>query len=331
MSAASNLSAVPRPTAAWLLFVLTLQGQQPAARMRVWRALKAVGAAVLRDGVYLLPNRGQFMEELQAQAEDVVRSAGSAQILEVEARDETQAAEFRGLFDRTADYRSLIDQIRKLREALSSKDTNGATAQLTRARRDFEAIAAQDFFPGEAGNQTRRALDELTQAVNRVSSPDEPHASLRQMRRLDASKYTGRIWATRRRPWADRLASAWLIRRFIDPRARFIWLESPKDCPKRALGFDFDGAAFTHVGGRVTFEVLLESFALDADPSLRRVAALIHYLDVGGIPVAEAAGVEALLRGAQSAFADDDVLLAEAAKIFELMYIAYNVQSLPGA
>jgi hypothetical protein len=166
----------------------------------------------------------------------------------------------------------------------------------------------------------------LTQAIIRITSPDEPHSAIGRIRRLDAVEYAGRTWATRQRPWADRLASAWLIRRFIDPSARFIWPKSPKDCPKRALGFDFDGAVFTHIGGKVTFEVLLESFGLDADAGLRQVGALIHYLDVGGIPVAEAAGVEALLRGARTAFGDDDRLLEEAAKILELLYISYSKQ-----
>jgi hypothetical protein len=330
LSALSPLSAVARPASAWLLFVLTLQGQQPAARMRVWRALKALGAAVLRDGVYLLPNRAEFLTELQMQAEAVVRSAGSAQILEVDARDQTQEVEFRRLFDRTADYQEVLRQIRRLREQIAPDEAAEMSARLIRVRRDFEAIVAQDFFPGEAANQTRRALEELTAAINRVTSPDEPHTAIGRVQRLDASAYVGRTWATRQRPWADRLASAWLIRRFIDPRARFVWLKSPKDCPKRALGFDFDGAAFTHIGGKVSFEVLMESFGLESDPGLRRVGALIHYLDVGGIPVPEAAGVEAVLRGAQSAFADDDALLDEAARVFELIYISYSRQAEPG-
>jgi hypothetical protein len=323
---AISLAEQPRRPRAWLLFVLTLQGHQPAARMRVWRALKALGSAVLRDGVYLLPYRLEFAAELQLQAEDIVRSAGSAQIMEIDARDATQEAEFRRLFDRTADYHDIIKQIRKLREQIRPEAPDALAAQLVRMRRDVEAIVAQDFFPGEAAAQTRRALDELAQSIDRAISPDEPHSTTGSIRKLDADAYVGRTWATRRRPWADRLASAWLIRRFIDPRARFIWLKSPADCPKRALGFDFDGAAFTHVGGKVTFEVLMESFGLDKDPGLRRVGALIHYLDVGGIPVPESAGVEVVLRAAQGVFADDDALLAEAAKVIELLYISYRKQ-----
>jgi hypothetical protein len=91
------------------------------------------------------------------------------------------------------------------------------------------------------------------------------------------------LWATRRRPWVDRLASAWLIQRFIDPEARFLWLAAPEDCPATAVGFDFDGAPFSHVGTLVTFEVLVRRFALEAviPDSLGR---LIHFLDVGGVP-----------------------------------------------
>ncbi|MBS1236756.1 MAG: ChrB, partial [Proteobacteria bacterium] len=126
------------------------------------------------------------------------------------------------------------------------------------------------------------------------------------------------------RPWVDRLASAWLIKRFIDPKARIVWLKDPKTCPRRALGFDFDGAVFTHVGARVTFEVLLASFALEDDKGLERLGQLVHYLDVGGVPVPEAAGLETILNGARRQHADDDRLLAEAAKTFDYLYNAFS-------
>jgi hypothetical protein len=119
------------------------------------------------------------------------------------------------------------------------------------------------------------------------------------------------------------LGSSWLIRRFIDPHARFLWLQDIRDCAKRAVGFDFDGADFTHTGEKLTFEVLMESFGLESIAGLNRVAALVHYLDVGGIPLPEAAGFEFLLRAARDTFADDDALLREAARLFELIYISY--------
>ena len=122
----------------------------------------------------------------------------------------------------------------------------------------------------------------------------------------------------------DRLASAWLIRRFIDRNARFAWIARPSECPKRAVGFDFDGAEFTHVGNRVTFEVLLASFGLDRDPGLRAISAAVHFLDVGGIPVADAKGIETMLKGAKEKARDDDGLLAEAIRTFDLLYSAYR-------
>lgn len=308
---------------AWLFFILTLQGQQPAVRMRVWRALKALGTAVLRDGVYVLPNRKEFLEPLQAQSDEVTSSGGSAQILAVEARDNAQEAEFRQLFDRTPDYEKLLQEIRGMGKGIGKTEAAALSSSLTRLWRDYEAVALQDFFPGAAREQTRDALESLSAAANVVLSPDEPHAVAGQIQRLDRAKYQGRTWATRARPWADRLASAWLIKRFIDPRAKLLWLKRPKDCPKRAVGYDFDGAEFTHVGAKVTFEVLLASFGLEGDPALERIGAIIHYLDAGGVSMPEAAGVEAMLRGARLLIDDDDSLVNEAAKLFEFLYVHY--------
>jgi hypothetical protein len=120
------------------------------------------------------------------------------------------------------------------------------------------------------------------------------------------------------------LASAWLIKRFIDPKARFRWIDKPKDRPKGALGFDFDGADFTHVGNRVTFEVLLVSFGLDSDPALNQLAATIHFLDVGGIHVDDAKGLETVLKGARDNARNDDELVLAAAKVFDHVYSAYQ-------
>jgi len=306
------------------LFILTLKGQQQATRMRVWRALKALGAVVLRDGVYLLPNRNEIQRVLAAQTQAVARSSGSAQIFEVDSRDGRQETEFRALFDRTSDYQVLIREVHKLGAALKSAKADAISAKLARLQKEFEAIFGQDFFPGEAANQTRHAIEDVSSAVRRVLSPEEPHPVKGRFERLDLRRYQGRIWATRGRPWADRLGSSWLIRRFIDPHARFLWLQDIRDRPKRAVGFDFDGADFTHTGDKVTFEVLMESFGLESIAGLNRVAALVHYLDVGGIPLPEAAGFESLLRAARDTFADDDALLGEAARLFELIYISYR-------
>ena len=155
-------------------------------------------------------------------------------------------------------------------------------------------------------------------------SPDEPHETSGGVPRLDATRYQGRTWATRKRLWVDRVASAWLIQRFIDRDARFRWLAKPSDCPKSALGFDFDGAAFTHVGDRVTFETLIESFSLDQDRALKRIGAMVHHLDIGGEPVPEAVGFEAVMAGARERNDDDDVLLAEMSMVLDSLYAHFE-------
>ena len=138
------------------------------------------------------------------------------------------------------------------------------------------------------------------------------------------TEHPERLPQRRQGPWVDRVASAWLIRRFIDREACFLWLAAPSDCPQDALGFDFDGAAFTHVGERVTFETLLAAFGLEGDAALRRLAALVHQLDIGGDPVPEASGFEAVLAGARERLADDDALLAEMSGTLDSLYAYFE-------
>lgn len=294
--------------------------------MRVWRALKSLGTAVLRDGVYLLPNRPAFLESLHALEKEVAAAEGSVQLLELDARDAQQEQEFEALFDRAADHEKLLAEIRGTRKKLSKMDAGAVSTTAGRLRREVENLLALDFFPGRAASQTTLAFEDFLADANAVLSPDEPHPVQGRVRKLDVAEYRGRVWATRKRPWADRLASAWLIRRFIDPGARVLWLDKPGDCPENALGFDFDGAMFTHVGSRVTFEVLATSFGLDHDPGVEKIGALIHYLDVGGIPVPEAAGFEAILHGARATLVDDDELLREAERLLNFFYEAFTRQ-----
>jgi hypothetical protein len=308
----------------WHLLVLSLPTENATARMRAWRSLKAVGAAVLRDGVYLLPDGDPHDATLRAVADDVRTSGGDAQVFTAEPAD---ARDPRVLFDRGPEFGALLTEIANCRAALDGDTAAQVVKQARKLRKAFEQLAAIDFFPGEAQRQTAAALATLEAEAARAAAPDEPHAAVpKAIERLDLAQYQGRVWATRRRPWVDRLASAWLIRRFIDPRARFVWLKSPADCPKRALGFDFDGAAFTHVGARVTFETLLASFGLET-PALLRLGVLVHGLDAGGVLPPEAPGVERVLAGMRDAIADDDRLLLAAAGVFEGLLVAFEKEA----
>jgi hypothetical protein len=311
-------------SAQWLLLVMSLPTSRASARMRIWRALKAAGCGVLRDGVYLLPESEMFRKLLETQAEDIRSEGGIAYVLDFTAGDDAREEAFAALFDRSDDYARVLTGVQELARTLQSELPDGLQRRVERLRRAFAEIAAVDFFPGQGRQQAASAVETLEQALFERLSPDEPRSVQRGIERLVRADFESRVWATRRRPWIDRLASAWLIRRFVDPKARFLWLTAPLECPPDALGFDFDGARFTHVGLRVTFEVLLSSFDLDRDAALGRLAALVRYLDTGGIPVPEAPGLAALIRGMQQRLDDDDQLLTEAETVFDSFYLDFT-------
>jgi len=308
---------------AWLLLITNLPGQNQTLRMRVWRALKAAGAGLLRDGVYVLPQTAASRKTFDEQALEIRSVAGSAHILAFESNSNEQQNALVELFDRTADYQELNSRLEVLKKKLAKLTEFDARRALTAIARDVAATAANDFFPGKPQGQVQSALADTEAALNARFSPDEPRPAHRKIPRLERKDYQGRTWATREHLWIDRVCSAWLIRHFIDPKAKFVWLKRIQDRPKRAVGFDFDGAAFTHVDSRVTFEVLLVSFGLESDAALTRLGALVHYLDVGGIPVPEAPGFAAIVSGARTLQPDDDGLLKQVSPVLDSLYRAY--------
>lgn len=308
----------------WLLLVVSLPGPTKAARMRLWRALRASGAGALRDGVYALPNSPAAFAQFEAQATEAIASGGSAELIVFGSRDATQEAHLLALFDRGAEHARLIERAQAVRACIGHETDAEVRRRLAGLRREAAALAAIDFFPGPAAAQLEQALGDTEAALDARGDGDEPHARRGSVPRRDAARYQRRLWATRRHLWVDRAASAWLIRRFIDPNARFRWLKQPKDCPKTAVGFDFDGAEFSHVGARVTFEVLLASFGLDSDPALVRLGSVVHALDVGGAPAAEAAGLAAIMAGYRARGLDDNALLAEACGVFDAFYAGFQ-------
>ncbi|WP_166890236.1 MULTISPECIES: chromate resistance protein ChrB domain-containing protein [unclassified Burkholderia] len=307
-------------TSTWSLLVLTLPTENATARMRFWRALKAKGCAVLRDGVYLLPYTEEHEETLRELADAIAESGGAAHLLRTPSLTPSQEQEFRALFDRADDYATFTRTLADARKTLAGQSVTELTRLLRRVRKDFDAIRAIDHFPGDSATRAEAALQDFVALVDTVLSPGEPHAADGAIRLLAIDEYQGRTWATRQRMWVDRVASAWLIRRFIDARARFIWLAAPADCPVDALGFDFDGATFTHVGERVTFEVLLASFGLDKDPALMRLGEIVHALDVGGPAAPEAVGFEAVMAGTRQRTENDDQLLEQMGAVLDALY-----------
>jgi hypothetical protein len=310
-------------TPAWLLLITNLPGRNPRLRMRIWRALKAAGAGLLRDGAYLLPNAERSREVLEEQGAEIKAAGGLVQVLSFEAESAQQNAELVALFDRTNEYAETSTRLGTLKSELAKLGEPEARQRLATVVREVAAIVARDFFPGESRKQMEGALADAEAAVNARFAPDEPHAAHRKIRPRDRKEYRGRTWATREHLWIDRVASAWLIRRFIDPKAKFLWLKRVKDCPKCAVGFDFDGAEFTHVDSKVTFEVFLSSFSLEQDTGLSRLGALVHHLDVGGIPTAEGPGFATIMAGARALQGDDDELLKAMTPVLDSLYAGY--------
>ncbi len=293
--------------ARWLVIVAQLPTEDPASRMRVLRTLESLGAAVIREGAYI-----------EALADYIGKTAGGAHVLDVAAGSPAQNAFFIGLFDRSARYESLIKTVQSLSLGYGHSDPGAISRVLHKQRREFEAIAALDFFPTMVRDLARQALAEGEEAVRKLLFPVQSQAAFKAKESL-----ARRTWATRKPLWADRLACAWLIRRFVDPEATLVWLDKGETPAPDAIGFGFDGAHFTNSGSNVTYEEMLSRLDLGKNAALGKIGNIVHFLEVRGTPVPEALGVQTLLQGAVRRSAGENELLAEAEKTFDLLYEAY--------
>jgi hypothetical protein len=217
----------------WSVLLLTLPTQPNAVRLRVWRALKTLGCGSMRDGVYVLPeSRKALFDPLVS---EVRAHGGQASVLELSASDEAQRAEILALFDRTAAYGQWRLEARTLAAALPELTETEARRRWRAVSEALQAIVRIDYYPGAAAEQAQAELDVLREALDARFSrgeplPQAPHG----IPRLDLRKFQGKRWATRARPWVDRLACAWLIRRFIDTRRASSGWPTPPD-PRQRL------------------------------------------------------------------------------------------------
>jgi hypothetical protein len=303
----------------WLVMVAQLPTEDPASRMRVLRTLESLGAAVIREGAYLLPDSPSNRQSLAALTEYVARTAGASQVLHVSSASPEQQRYFIQLFDRTQRYESLIKTVESLRIGFGQTDPGGISRVLHKQRREFEAIAALDFFPTAVRERTQQALANADKEVrDLLFSSTQQRAVLKAQENL-----RGRMWVTRKPLWADRLACAWLVRRFVDPEGALTYLDKTEPLPPDAIGFGFDGAHFMNSGARVAYEEMLARLDLAKNAALARIGSIVHYLEVQGDPVPEALGVQTLLQGAVRRSSGEKELLAEAEKTFDLLYDAY--------
>ena len=313
----------------WLILTATLPTNPSGLRVRVWRALKATGAGTLREGVYLLPRSAATAQALRDIEQTIANAGADAHLLEVDARDRVQEEAFRSLFDRSDLYAELLQSVKDARKTIRKATEPELKKTLRLLEQQLHQLQASDFFPGRGAAAAADSVAALRRDIELHLSPDEPAAlqAFIEPRRIE--DFQGRTWATRKRPWMDRLATAWLVQRFVDKKPRFLWLADAAKCPKNAVGYDFDGAMFTHVGQRVTYEVVATTFGLDESPAVRRIGELVHYIDVGGIPQDEAAGLEMVVRGLQAQHPHDDALLKAGISVFDALHAALQVRNSP--
>jgi len=282
--------------------------------MRVLRTLEALGAAVMRDGLFLLPESAANRKAVDHLVDYISTNAGTAQALRAAPLDAAQFDAFRKLFDRSTRYEALIRTVESLKVGFGLADPSVISRVLHKQRREFENITALDFFPTPARERAQAALAAAEAEVRELLFPTQAVPGART-----SERFLGRQWATRKPLWADRLACAWLIRRFVDPEATLNWLEKAAPCPPEMLGFAFDGARFANSGTQVTFQAMLSQLGMAGNPALGKIGSIVHFLEARtGAPVAEAAGVQTLLQGALRRSASDDELLGEAEKTFDL-------------
>ncbi len=295
--------------------------------MRVWRRLQQIGALVIKQAVYVLPDSPEAREDFEWLKTEIEGVGGQASILSADhiddAADEALVEEFRRA--RQEDYAALAREIERcvgVTRAAASRASRGTRSRrgehrpIQTFRQRLAAIERMDFFNSAGRDRVVALIDQIALRA----APARRNAACSEAGG-GRGTHRARLWVTRPRPGVDRMASAWLIRRFIDPEARFGFAKAREKAPHDALPFDMFGVEFGHRGTNCTFETLREVFGI-ADPAVVRVASIVHDLDLkdGRFGAAESATIGALIEGLRLAYADDQELLDRGMTLFESLY-----------
>ena len=308
----------------WLLLIHQIPPQPSYLRVKIGRRLQGLGAVAVKNSVYVLPRSDQALEDFQWVRREIVAGHGDASVCEARFVEGLSDAAVEQLFNaaREADYGALAREALKLRQGLArrgkrSADTPERTAAtLLRLRKRVAEVVAMDFF----GANGRGIVAGHLAAVEAGLRPSTPEAQEHVV--SAAADVRGRTWVTRSGIQVDRMASAWLIRRFIDPEARFKFAPGREYVPEPGeLRFDMFEAEFTHEGEQCTFEVLIRRFGL-AQRGLEQLAEIVHDIDLkdGKFARPEALGLERLLAGVALRHADDEARLSDGVAAFEALY-----------
>lgn len=296
--------------APWLLLMFSLPAKQASQRVEVWRKLKKYGALPLRTTGYLLPNRPENQERFEWLAAAIRKYKGQASVAQVQAMDDLPSEKLAELFTqaRSKDYEELIHDVKKL-----AGRSKREPSEVARLRRRLQEIAAIDFFH----NPLRSRAEALLESADSIGVSKAIPASGRKTKK----EYLERTWVTRPRPGIDRVSSAWLIRRFIDANAQFVFADDPARYP-HAVPFDmFQGVGFGHHGEDCTFETLRKEFAI-RDAKVEAIAEIIHDADLADEKFGrvEALGIDRVLIGWAQQGVSDDELLRRGMELIEGLY-----------
>lgn len=297
----------------WLLLVFSLPANQASKRVEIWRKLRRYGALPLRSSGYLLPNLASNREHFEWLAAMIRRYKGQASVIQVQSVDNMPVDRLHQMFieERSRDYESIAAELKKL---LAS--TRRASPQLSRLRRRFQNTVEIDFFTSPLRSRVESLLA-------RADSRNSPSSAGPRSRRK--KEFTKRVWMTRPRPGIDRVSSAWLIRRFIDPDAQFVFGDEPSKQPE-VIPFDmFHAEGFGHRGDNCTFETLQKEFGF-RDPKLTVMAQIVHDADLGDEKFSrvEGFGIDRVLIGMAQQGLSDEELLRRGIEMMEGLYQAIS-------
>jgi len=311
----------------WLLLIHNLPPKPDYFRVKIWRRLQRIGAVAIKNSVYVMPRSDQALEDLQWTLREITEGHGEASICEADFVDGLSDDQVEALFRaaRDADYAAIAEESRELVRASRSGSQHDREKRgelepaVARLRRRLSEVVAIDFFDS-LGRQTAEGLVASLEA----SLHDEPPSEEGSMS-LPLREYRKRIWVTRKGLHIDRMASAWLVRRFIDPNAVFKFVSARGYRPEKdEVRFDMFQAEFTHEGDRCTFEVLLQHMKL-RDAALQMIGEIIHDIDLKDAKFdrQEAAGIDRVTTGICRAYKDDESRLARGSALFDDLYASF--------
>lgn len=329
----------------WLLFSFTLPAKNQAGRMRAWRRLTGLGAVIVKSTLYALPLRADLTEQLTWLAREVEEMGGEALLLKAGPPAGMSADGMAALFSRArdADWQALeeetaplLEQARKAapvkaragrsaktRPAPATPDASGLAQLRRKLLRRAESLRSIDYFPSGRGGRVLTMLEELGRLLAGREDASGGPGTVR-VPPADPADYQGKVWVTRARPYVDRLASFWLVRRFVDPGAVIEFTPEPRALPREnAVRFDMAEAEFTHAGPLTTFEAMCAAFSLDSAVP-ERLRAVVRAIDLDGMEAGppETIGVKAVLDGLCALHSDDHALTGAAAALFDALLAA---------